>query len=119
MSLGSWPCSPGTPSGRCHRGAEWFVGREPIAEFLRGPWRRPGHRQRLVRTAANGQPASGTTGLLGTDPNSMRSPSRSSMLTAAIRKITDFVEPQLFAAFGLPLRLAPPADDSQAHRVSI
>ncbi len=39
--------------------AEWFSGRDAVAEFLpRGPLQ-PGHRWKLVPTQANGQPALG------------------------------------------------------------
>jgi RNA polymerase sigma-70 factor (ECF subfamily) len=87
---------------------EWFVGREPIADFLAWAWRRGGDRRRLVPTAANGQPAFG-----------YYRPARNGgeleafaiqvldVEDGAIRRITNFVEPRLFSAFGLPLRLAP------------
>jgi RNA polymerase sigma-70 factor (ECF subfamily) len=87
---------------------EWFVGREAIAAFLTWAWRSSADRQRLVRTAANGQPAFG-----------YYRPARSGgaleafaiqvidVDAQAIRKITNFVEPRLFTAFGLPQRLAP------------
>ena len=85
---------------------EWFVGREPIAAFVTWAWRSAADRQRLVPTAANGQPAFGY----------YRQARSGGELEAfaiqvidvdaqAIRKITNFVEPRLFSAFGLPQRL--------------
>ena len=107
MSLGSWPCLLGTPSGPCHRGANGSSGASRSRSSSTWAWRRAGDRQRLVPTAANGQPAFG-----------YYRPARNGReLEAfaiqvidvdgqAIRKITNFVEPRLFAAFGLPQRLA-------------
>jgi RNA polymerase sigma-70 factor, ECF subfamily len=87
---------------------EWFVGREPIADFLAWAWRHVGDRRRLLQTVANGQPAFAY----------YRQARNGGELEAfaiqvldvedgAIRRITNFVEPRLFSAFGLPLRLAP------------
>ena len=88
---------------------EWFVGRESIAAFLAWAWRRAGDRRRLVPTTANGQPAFG-----------YYRPARNGggleafaiqvidIDAQAVRKITNFVEPRLFSAFGLPHRLQLP-----------
>ena len=86
---------------------EWFVGREPIAEFLTWAWRRAGDRQRLVQTAANSQPAFGYY-RPGQNPGELEAFAIQviDIDAEAVRKITNFVEPRLFPAFGLPQRLA-------------
>jgi RNA polymerase sigma-70 factor, ECF subfamily len=85
---------------------EWFVGREPIAAFLTWAWRGAPDRQRLVQTAANGQPAFGyyRPGRNGGDLEAFAI-QVIDVDAQAIRRITNFVEPRLFAAFGLPQRL--------------
>ena len=92
---------------------EWFIGREPIADFLTWAWRRAGDRQRLVPTTANGQPAFGyyrpARNGAGLEAFAIQV---IDVDAQAVRTITNFVEPRLFSAFALPQRLASPGDES-------
>lgn len=81
---------------------EWYVGRDSIADFLGWAWRSGGGR--LIPTVANGQPAFGYYRLAddGWRPFAIQVLSLRGDQVAAI---TNFVEPALFASFGLPDRL--------------
>ena len=83
--------------------AEWFIGRAAIGAFLAWAFRaRRSHR--LVPTWANGRPAFGYYRSTAADPDGLE-PFAIHLLeidTTHIRSITNFVEPRLFAAFGLP-----------------
>jgi RNA polymerase sigma-70 factor (ECF subfamily) len=99
---------------------EWFVGRKPIAAFLAWAWQAGAEGQRLIATAANGQPAFGYY-RLARDTGDLERFAIQVIDVAApsIRAITNFVEPRLFAAFELPSRLPPSRDDRAVPRVSI
>jgi RNA polymerase sigma-70 factor, ECF subfamily len=83
---------------------EWYVGRDAIADFLRWAWRWGGGR--LIPTAANAQPAFGYYRRAddGWRPFAIQVLSLRGDEVAAI---TNFVEPALFASFGLPRQLPP------------
>jgi RNA polymerase sigma-70 factor, ECF subfamily len=91
---------PPTPS--------WYRGRDAIAAYLRqlfgSTW---GRGLRLVPTAANRQPALAVYAPAG--ESDAYYPFAIQVLTVhgeSVTNITGFVEPRLFAAFGLPQRLA-------------
>jgi RNA polymerase sigma-70 factor (ECF subfamily) len=93
---------------------QWYRGREAIRAFFAWAWRVDGHGPfRLVPTAANRQPALAMYRRAAEGPEGRAF--AIVVLTLqddAIAAMTTFVEPQLFAAFGLPLVLpseaAPP-----------
>jgi RNA polymerase sigma-70 factor (ECF subfamily) len=86
--------------------AEWFRGREAVAEFLpRGPFQ-PGHRWKLVATGANGQPALG--GYYADDAGALHAEGiivLSFNEGGEISQIDSFRDPELFPKFGLPLTM--------------
>jgi RNA polymerase sigma-70 factor, ECF subfamily len=83
--------------------AEWFSGRDAVAEFLpRGPLQ-PGHRWRLVPTQANGQPALG--GYYADEAGALHAEGiivLSFNEQGQISQIDSFRDPELFPIFGLP-----------------
>jgi RNA polymerase sigma-70 factor, ECF subfamily len=88
--------------------AEWFSGREAVAEFLpRGPLQ-PGRRWKLVPTKANGQPAFGCYWRDGEGPLQGEA---ILILTftpgGEISEITSFRDPGLLPKFGLPRAMDP------------
>jgi RNA polymerase sigma-70 factor (ECF subfamily) len=86
---------------------QWYRGREAIRAFFAWAWRVDGHGPfRLVPTAANRQPA---LAMYRRGPEGPEGPEGQAfaivVLTLqddAIAAVTTFVEPRLFAAFGLP-----------------
>jgi RNA polymerase sigma-70 factor (ECF subfamily) len=92
--------------------AQWYRGRAAIRAFLAWAWGPPGSGPgRLVPTAANGQPAFAEYGRGRHGPAGA---AHAIWLPAprdgAIAALTGFVDPRLFAAFGLPAVL--PARDA-------
>jgi RNA polymerase sigma-70 factor (ECF subfamily) len=104
---------------------EWYVGRATIAEFLGWVWRPDrGARERLVSTAANGQPAFAhyrwRHGDAGWRPFAIQV---LELDDHHVSSIVNFVDPALFASFGLvgvsPDRLGAttiPTDESKPPR---
>jgi RNA polymerase sigma-70 factor (ECF subfamily) len=91
---------------------QWYRGRGAIRTLLAWAWQRVDHgRSRLVPIAANGQPAFAAY-LRGPDELEWRAHSiwLPSLQDDAIAALTAFMEPRLFAAFGLPATL--PADSA-------
>ena len=94
---------------------EWYVGRELIRSFFAMAWRTCGGLH-LVPTAANGQPAfavyeaSSADGQWHAHSIHVLTVNRESIST-----LTLFVEPSLFAAFGLPLILPPGQASATLH----
>jgi RNA polymerase sigma-70 factor, ECF subfamily len=87
---------------------QWYAGRDAIRTFFGWAWKRYGG-FRLVRTAANRQPAFATYSRSGADgPWAAHSIQVLSLEQDAISRLILFVKPtgpQLFQAFGLPLIL--------------
>ncbi len=86
---------------------EWYVGREMIRSFFAMAWQTCGGLH-LVPTAANGQPAFAVYETSGADDQwHAHSIHVLTLNHEAISRLTLFIEPRLFAAFGLPLILPP------------
>jgi RNA polymerase sigma-70 factor (ECF subfamily) len=86
--------------------AEWFAGRDAIAEFLpRGPFR-AGKRWKLLRTWASGQPALACY-WIGDDGSAHAEGILVLTVTAGgeVSEFTSFRDPDLFPRFGLPLAM--------------
>ena len=84
---------------------EWYVGREVIRSFFAMSWKTCGGLH-LVPTAANGQPAFAVYEASSADWHA-HSIHVLTLDEDAISRLTLFIEPRLFAAFGLPLTLPP------------
>jgi len=88
--------------------AEWFNGRDAVAEFLpRGPLQE-GKRWKLVPTQANGQPA--LAGYWADDDGTFRAEGIIVLTLdgdGEISQITSFRSPELFPSFGLPRAMDP------------
>ena len=80
----------------------WFAGRELIGRFLQARVLREPGRFRMIPTAANGQPA--FAAYLRDSDGVYRAHSICVLTIAASRvtRVTSFIDPGLFAAFGLP-----------------
>jgi RNA polymerase sigma-70 factor (ECF subfamily) len=84
--------------------AQWYLGREAIRAFLAWAWGPPGSGPgRLVPTAANRQPAFAEYGRGRHGPaGAAHALWLPALRDGAITALTGFVDPRLFAAFGLP-----------------
>ena len=85
----------------------WFAGREAIGTFLQARVLREPGRFRGTPTTANGQPA---TASYRRDGDGVYRAYAIQVLTIAgphITRITSFIDPGLFARFGLPPALSP------------
>ncbi len=97
---------------------QWYVGREAIRAFFAWAWRAAGGGPfRLVPTAANRQPAFALYGH-GSDGPERRAHSiwLLTLQDDAIAVLTGFIDPRLFAAFGLPAVLPTPGAEPSAPR---
>ena len=85
----------------------WFAGRDAVGELLAA--RMSGGRgdNRLVRTAANGQPALAVYARGADDVHRAHSVQVLTVAAGGITRVVAFHDPGLFAAFGLPRVLAP------------
>jgi RNA polymerase sigma-70 factor (ECF subfamily) len=84
----------------------WFRGRDAVGRFLTVfPFARDGRRVRLVPPRANGQPAFGSYREAATGANKPVSLHVLTLRQGLIRAIDTFVDPGLFAHFGLPEQL--------------
>jgi RNA polymerase sigma-70 factor (ECF subfamily) len=83
---------------------QWYVGRETIRSFFEDQWKTCGG-LRLVPTAANAQPAFAVYERDAGGSFAAHSIQVLTLARDAIATMTLFVEPRLFAAFGLPLVL--------------
>jgi RNA polymerase sigma-70 factor, ECF subfamily len=84
----------------------WYQGTAAISTFLRGWALAPEKRWRLLPTSANGQPA--VAGYLWDERSGAFTPHEITVLTlrgSEIEEVTAFLDPTLFASFGLPRRL--------------
>jgi RNA polymerase sigma-70 factor (ECF subfamily) len=94
---------------------EWYVGREMIRSFFAMAWKTCGGLH-LVPTAANGQPAFAVYETSGADGQwHAHSIHVLTLDHEAISRLTLFIEPRLFAAFGLPLILPPDQAPTTLH----
>lgn len=85
----------------------WYSGREQVAAFMRGYLLTPRTRWRLVRTSANGQPA--TAAYLSVEQAGAFMPDSLVILTLRGREIEEimaFLSPEIFPTFGLPASIA-------------
>jgi RNA polymerase sigma-70 factor (ECF subfamily) len=82
---------------------QWYVGREAIRSVFETLWKTCGG-QRLVPTAANGQPAFASYERSRDGSWAAHSIHVLTLGPDAIANVTLFVEPRLFAAFALPMR---------------
>jgi RNA polymerase sigma-70 factor, ECF subfamily len=85
----------------------WYSGRERIGDFLRGYVLTDDERWRLVRVAANGQPA--LAAYVWRDPAQAFIPHCLNVLTLRadrIEEVTAFLETDAFRTFGLPASIA-------------
>jgi len=97
---------------------QWYLGRQAIRDFLAWAWSSVGHRAiRLVPTAANRQPAFAQYVL---EPATSEWRAHALWLLTlqddAIAVQTGFIDPRLFAAFGLPEILPTQGTGSSAAR---
>jgi RNA polymerase sigma-70 factor, ECF subfamily len=84
---------------------EWYAGRAAIRSFFEMAWKTC-HGLRLVRTAANGQPALAVYEQNESDGSwAAHSIHVLTLEGESISTVTLFLEPALFKEFGLPLRL--------------
>lgn len=94
---------------------EWYVGREMIRSFFALAWKTCGGLH-LVPTAANGQPAFAVYETSGADGQwHAHSIHVLTFNHEAISRLTLFIEPRLFAVFGLPLILPPDQAPATPH----
>jgi len=94
---------------------EWYVGREMIRSFFAMAWKSCGGLH-LVPTAANGQPAFAVYEASSADGQwHAHSIHVITVNTGGISTLTLFIEPRLFAAFGLPLILSPGQGPATLH----
>lgn len=94
---------------------EWYVGREMIRSFFAMAWKTCGGLH-LVPTAANGQPAFAVYETSGADGQwHAHSIHVLTLNHEAISRLTLFIEPRLFAVFGLPLILPPDQAPATPH----
>lgn len=94
---------------------EWYVGREMIRSFFAMAWKTCGGLH-LVPTAANGQPAFAVYETSSADGQwHAHSIHVLTLNHEAISRLTLFIEPRLFAAFGLPLILPPDQAPATLH----
>jgi RNA polymerase sigma-70 factor (ECF subfamily) len=85
----------------------WYSGREHVAAFMRAYLLTPRTRWRLVRTAANGQPAAAA--YLWVEQAGAFMPDCLHVLTlraGEIEELTAFRSPKVFPTFGLPASIA-------------
>ena len=85
----------------------WYRGREQVAAFMRGYLLTPRTRWRLIRTSANGQPA--TAAYLWVEQAGAFMPDSLVILTLRGREIEEimaFLSPEIFPTFGLPASIA-------------
>jgi RNA polymerase sigma-70 factor, ECF subfamily len=80
----------------------WFVGRAAIGDFLRAQVLREARHFRMLPTTANGQPAFATYLGQGDGPYLAHSIMVLTIAASQVARITKFMDPGLFAAFGLP-----------------
>lgn len=85
----------------------WYRGREQVAAFMRGYLLTPRTRWRLVRTSANGQPA--TAAYRWVEQAGAFMPDSLVVLTLRGREIEEmmaFLSPEVFPTFGLRASIA-------------
>ena len=83
----------------------WFAGRAEIGTFLRAQVLRESRGFRMLPTMANGQPAFATYLGEGDGPYRAHSIMVLTIAASQVARITNFIDPGLFAAFGLPSSL--------------
>ena len=83
----------------------WFRGRDAVTGFLAGKVPRVYRARHLVRTSANGQPALASYGPCGDGLFHAHAVHVLTVRATGIERITAFLDPGLFAAFGLPRTL--------------
>jgi RNA polymerase sigma-70 factor, ECF subfamily len=94
--------------------ATWFRGRDAVLGFLASKIPPVYHARQLVRTSANGQPALASYRPHADGHFHAHSVHVLTLGAAGIERVTAFLDPGLFAAFGLPQVLPgdPPAPDA-------
>jgi RNA polymerase sigma-70 factor (ECF subfamily) len=80
----------------------WFAGRAAIGSFLQAQVLRESRHFRMLATTANGQPAFATYLGEGDGPYLAHSIMVLTIAASQVARITNFIDPGLFAAFGLP-----------------